>query len=135
MDLHGTWRPATINTSTVGTTTYTFTPTDPCATQQQWMYVRITTRLHRHLHRSDHCVRIVPPPHYHTSNNGINGTWSPATISTAAVGTTTYTFTPTDPCATVATMDIAIRHTGNTNVYTDRTSVSEQYSTCTSCNI
>jgi hypothetical protein len=31
-----------------------------------------------------------------------------ATISTATVGTTTYTFTPTDPCATTATMDITI---------------------------
>ncbi|MBL0342994.1 MAG: hypothetical protein IPP71_20260 [Bacteroidetes bacterium] len=30
-----------------------------------------------------------------TSNNNITGTWSPATISTASQGTTTYTFTPT----------------------------------------
>jgi gliding motility-associated-like protein len=29
-----------------------------------------------------------------TSTNGITGTWSPSTISTAAAGTTTYTFTP-----------------------------------------
>ena len=29
-----------------------------------------------------------------SSNNGITGTWSPATINTATVGTTTYTFTP-----------------------------------------
>ena len=36
------------------------------------------------------------------SNNGINGTWSPATINTAVAGTTTYTFTPTAACATTA---------------------------------
>ena len=44
-----------------------------------------------------------------TSNNGITGTWSPATINTAVAGTTTYTFTPADgQCATTATMDIVI---------------------------
>jgi hypothetical protein len=48
--------------------------------------------------------------HSATSDNGFAGTWSPATISTATVGTTTYTFTPTDPCATVVTMNITIRH-------------------------
>ncbi|HLY70444.1 MAG TPA: T9SS type B sorting domain-containing protein, partial [Puia sp.] len=30
-----------------------------------------------------------------TSTNNIGGSWSPATISTAAIGTTNYTFTPT----------------------------------------
>ena len=29
-----------------------------------------------------------------TSDNGISGTWSPATINTATAGTSTYTFTP-----------------------------------------
>ncbi len=47
-----------------------------------------------------------------TSNNGIAGTWSPDTISTAAVGNSTYTFTPTSTatptCATSATMTISI---------------------------
>ena len=40
----------------------------------------------------------------------ITGTWTPATINTATVGTTTYTFTPTDAsqCATAATMDITV---------------------------
>src|SRR5438876_8526003 len=44
-----------------------------------------------------------------TSTNGINGTWSPATINTTAAGTTTYTFTATaGQCATTATMSIVI---------------------------
>jgi hypothetical protein len=44
------------------------------------------------------------------SNNGINGTWNPATISTAAAGTTTYTFTPdAGQCATAtATVDVTV---------------------------
>src|SRR5205814_8653075 len=44
-----------------------------------------------------------------TSTNRINGTWSPATINTTTVGTTTYTFTATaGQCATTAKMDIVI---------------------------
>ncbi|MGH1388478.1 MAG: lectin-like domain-containing protein, partial [Kordia sp.] len=40
------------------------------------------------------------------SNNGINGTWSPALDNTA---TTLYTFTPdTGECATVQTMTITV---------------------------
>jgi gliding motility-associated-like protein len=44
-----------------------------------------------------------------TSTNGIVGTWSPATISTTASGTTTYTFTPNaGQCALQTTMDVTI---------------------------
>src|SRR6185436_294906 len=44
-----------------------------------------------------------------SSTNGITGTWSPATISTATTGTTTYTFTPAaGQCGSVATMDVVI---------------------------
>src|SRR5260370_28732577 len=54
------------------------------------------------------CQNSTAPALPATSNNGFAGTWSPSTISTATVGTTTYTFTPTDPCATSTTMDIVI---------------------------
>src|SRR5205085_1402081 len=43
-----------------------------------------------------------------TSNNGINGTWSPALNNTA---TTTYTFTATaGQCATTTTLTIAVNN-------------------------
>jgi hypothetical protein len=43
------------------------------------------------------------------SNNNITGTWNPATINTAAAGTTTYTFTPdAGQCARPASIDITI---------------------------
>ena len=49
--------------------------------------------------------------------NGITGTWSPA-VSTAAPGTTTYTFTPdAGQCATTTTLSITVDPTGNTNLY------------------
>jgi hypothetical protein len=44
-----------------------------------------------------------------TSLNGITGSWSPATISTATVGFATYTFTPNaGQCAFGATMSIEV---------------------------
>src|SRR4030095_1257591 len=54
------------------------------------------------------CQNSTAPALPATSNNGFTGTWSPSTISTARFVTTTYTFTPTGPCAVVTTMDIVI---------------------------
>jgi hypothetical protein len=43
------------------------------------------------------------------STNGITGSWSPATISTATAGTTTYNFTPdAGQCATTTSMSISV---------------------------
>src|SRR4029434_1760068 len=170
----GTWSPSTISTATVGTTTYTFTPTDPCATITT-MDIVVTTQItptfsavapicsgatlgalpttsnngitgtwspalnntatttYTFTPAAGQCAttttltitvnpQVTPtftqigplcqnstaPALPATSGNGFAGIWSPSTISTATVGTTTYTFTPTDPCAAVTTMDIVI---------------------------
>ena len=71
-----------------------------------------------------YCTNALPT----TSNNGITGTWTPATINTAVAGTTTYTFTPAaGQCATTATMDIVNHYTGHSNIYAIWSTVSEQY--------
>src|SRR4029453_782469 len=55
------------------------------------------------------CQNSTAPTLPPTSTNGINGTWSPATINTSVAGTTTYTFTPAaGQCAGPATMAIVI---------------------------
>src|SRR5262249_1392194 len=101
----GTWSPATISTAAVGTTTYTFTTTDPCATTTT-MDITIGAQVAPTFTQiGPLCQNSTAPALLTTSNNSFAGTWSPTTISTAAVGTTTYTFTPTDPCATTTTMD------------------------------
>ena len=108
----GTWSPATINTNTVGTTTYTFTPDDPnqCGVVTT-MDITIDDEI---LPTFDQigplCLNSTAPTLPTTSLEGITGTWSPATINTNTVGTTTYTFTPDDPnqCGVVTTMDITI---------------------------
>src|SRR4030095_7443462 len=104
----GTWSPSTISTATVGTTTYTFTPTGPCAAVTTMNIVISAQVIPTFTQIGPLCQNSTAPALPATSNNGFAGTWSPSTISTATVGPTTYTFTPTDPCAAIATMAIVI---------------------------
>jgi len=56
-----------------------------------------------------YCSGVTPGILPTTSNNGITGTWSPATINTTITGPTVYTFTPTAGlCATTATMTVTV---------------------------
>jgi gliding motility-associated-like protein len=108
--LAGTWSPATINTSVVGTTTYTFTPnTGICATTAT-LSVTIDAPITPTFNLiANICLNGTAPTLPTTSNNGLAGTWSPATVNTSVVGTTTYTFTPnTGICATTATVSVTI---------------------------
>src|SRR5206468_8423218 len=92
-NIAGAWSPATINTSTAGTTTYTFTPAaGQCATTTT-MDIVITSQITPAFTAipaicSGAAAATLPT----TSNNGITGSWSPAFNNTA---TTTYTFAPT----------------------------------------
>ena len=110
----GTWNPATIGTTTAGTTTYTFTPDagPVCCCGNNGDRGNKLLIMCQHLRRSDRCARTVPRPTLplsSTNATAITGTWNPATINTATVGTTTYTFTPdAGQCATNATMDIVV---------------------------
>jgi gliding motility-associated-like protein len=108
----GTWSPAAISTATVGTQTYTFTPTaGQCATTTT-MNVTITAPvLPTFTALGPYCQNDTPAalPTSSTNAPAITGTWSPAAISTATVGTQTYTFTPTaGQCATTTTMNVTI---------------------------
>jgi hypothetical protein len=107
----GTWNPATISTAAAGTTTYTFTPdAGQCATATTTVDVTITGAVTPTFDPIGNlCIGATAPVLPALSNNGINGTWNPATISTAAAGTTTYTFTPdAGQCASSASIDITI---------------------------
>ncbi len=104
----GTWNPSTINTSTAGTTTYTFTATDPCATTATINIIITNQIIPTFASIGPLCKGSTAPSLPATSINGYAGSWSPATISTSTLGTTTYTFTTTDPCATTATMTVMI---------------------------
>lgn len=65
-----------------------------------------------------YCVGNPPGTLPSTSNEGITGTWNPASISTATAGTTTCTFTPdAGQCALPVTMDIVVNSTGQTPTF------------------
>ncbi|HMK16691.1 MAG TPA: hypothetical protein VK492_00715, partial [Chitinophagaceae bacterium] len=83
-DIIGTWSPATINTSTAGTTTYTFTPYDGQNYAPVTMNIMITTPITPTFTQIGPLYQNSTPPALPgTSNNGINGTWLPATINTS----------------------------------------------------
>ena len=108
----GTWSPATINTSTAGTATYTFTPTAGQCAVTATMNILVTSSITPTFDQiGPLCLNSVPPslPANSTNAPAITGTWSPATISTNALGTTTYTFTPAaGQCAAPTTMSIVV---------------------------
>src|SRR5690606_15935050 len=87
-------------------TLYTFTPTAGQCANTQTMSVTITPgTLPTFTQIGPFCSgeNFTLPG---TSNNGINGTWSPAINNTA---TTLYTFTPTaGQCANTQTMTVTI---------------------------
>ena len=104
----GTWLPA-VSTATLGTTTYTFTPdAGQCATTTT-LDIFVTTPIVPTFDPiADVCQNDPNPTLEGTSLNGFTGTWLPA-VSTATLGTTTYTFTPdAGQCATTATLDIFV---------------------------
>lgn len=107
----GTWSPATISTVAVGTTVYTFTPTAGQCALSTTMSVTINAAniTPSFTALGPYCVGASPASLPTTSTNSISGTWSPATISTATVGTTVYTFTPNaGQCAVTNTMSILV---------------------------
>jgi gliding motility-associated-like protein len=93
--IKGTWVPSKISTSSLGKTIYNFTPDgDQCALPYS-IEINITNEIIPAFAAiGPFCQGSVAPLLPAKSDNGITGTWSPATISTATFGTTDYTFTP-----------------------------------------
>ncbi|TDD96179.1 T9SS type B sorting domain-containing protein [Flavobacterium cellulosilyticum] len=105
----GTWSPFPVDTATLGTTTYTFTPTPgqcvvatPTTVSIRVDPVQIPT----FSQVAPICSGAALAPLPATSNNSVTGTWSPSLDNTT---TKTYTFTPTaGQCANAATMVITV---------------------------
>lgn len=99
----GTWSPAVNNAAT---TTYTFNPTAGQCASTTTLAVTVntpTTPAFTQVAAVCSGGTITLPT---SSNNSINGTWSPVINNTA---TTTYIFTPTaGQCASTATMTVTV---------------------------
>jgi hypothetical protein len=114
----GTWNPSTVSTTAQGTVVYTFTPTQGLCATTATMSVTVNQNIvPTFTQLGPYCVGATPGALPTTSNNGITGTWNPSTVSTAAQGTTIYTFTPTQSlCATTASMTVLVNPTKVTNL-------------------
>ena len=99
----GTWSPAMDNTTT---TTYTFTPDAGLCATTATMTIEVGSTIPLFTQVPPICPGATLAALPTTSNNGVNGTWSPALDNTQ---TTTYTFTPSSGnCVANATMTIQV---------------------------
>ena len=116
----GTWSPATISSATVGTFTYTFTPDAGQCAVATTLNVTITApSITPTFAAINPICQDLAVPALPASNEGITGTWSPATISSATVGTFTYTFTPdAGQCAVATSLNVTITAPSITPTFT-----------------
>ena len=99
--ISGTWSPFPVDTSTMGTTTYTFVPDPilfPCALKTTSLSISIGP-IEPDFSDFSICSGSTPPNLDTTSPNGITGTWSPSTVNNMNSGS--YLFIPDagQPCA------------------------------------
>ena len=107
--IEGVWSPAFDNSS-VGTTTYTFTPnSNQCAIVQTHSLTVTNNSIAPIFSGIDASICLGGDVVFPTSSdNGIEGVWSPA-FDNSSVGTTTYTFTPnSNQCAIVQTHSLTV---------------------------
>jgi gliding motility-associated-like protein len=102
----GTWSPAIISNTTNGS--YTFTPASGQCSTTQTLNVAITPRVVTNFAAIPaFCSGTVAPILATTSPNGVNGTWSPATINNTTSGS--YIFTPNaTECAISQTLSVIV---------------------------
>lgn len=108
--LSGTWSPATINTSVLGTFTYTFTPSMGSCANNSSLTVNIVDGISPNFNAiGSLCQDGSPPVLPTTSLNGISGTWSPVAVNTSSAGIQNFVFTP-DPgqCAFQTNINIEV---------------------------
>ena len=107
----GTWSPAVISTTAPGTSLYTFTPTAGQCALRVSVNITIVNSLVPTFPTvpTSICQNATAPALPATSNEGVAGTWSPATINTAMTGNSVYTFTPSaSSCAVPVSVNITI---------------------------
>ncbi|RQO32399.1 hypothetical protein DBR32_01990 [Taibaiella sp. KBW10] len=112
-NITGTWSPATVNNTTSGN--YVFTPTPGQCGVSITHHIDVASLITPTFTAIAPICNGSPAPALQlTSNNGIAGTWSPATISNTTSGA--YTFTPTNAasCNASATLNVTVLNTPHT---------------------
>jgi len=107
--INGTWSPAVVDNQNSGT--YTFTPSGAQCANTTTFTVTVTPNISPAFDFGNAltiCAGGGAPALPTASNNGITGTWSPATIDNLNSGT--YTFTPdAGQCAVPATLTVTVK--------------------------
>lgn len=98
--ISGSWNPPTIDTSTLGSNSYVFTPNvGSCVVAATFpKTIEVYTNATPTFTPITPFCAGTPIPSLPNSNEGIPGTWTPPTIS-GSVGTINYQFTPTISCS------------------------------------
>lgn len=104
----GTWSPSVVDTSVVGTFTYTFVPDVDNCFQAFSIDVTIEETITPTFHMIDPFCQNSTNAQLPVPLEGISGTWFPATIDTSSIGVFEYTFTPDGECAEAITVEIEI---------------------------
>jgi len=105
----GVWSPAAIDPDTIGTQVITFTPNaNQCASVRAYNVVISVPTIDPTFNIiTSFCSGTTAPVLPASSNNGITGSWSPATVSNTADGA--YVFTPNPgQCAIPKTINITV---------------------------
>lgn len=116
----GSWKPATVSTSALGITSYTFTPKPGQCASDYTIQIEVSNSIiPRFSFPDSYCLGSLADPLPLVSNNGIIGTWSSATILTNSLGTSAYIFTP-DPgqCGVSLTKNITITKPSSLPLFT-----------------
>jgi len=111
--ISGTWSPTIIYTTTAGNFNYTFSPSAGQCASVTSQNITITNPLTPNFAAiGPFCVNSTPTGLPSQSQEGVTGTWNPATINTSTVGSSNYLFTPNSGfCATNFTATIVIGST------------------------
>lgn len=108
--ISGTWNPSLIDTSSIGTTTYTFSPQlNGCVNIAPFsIQITITDTISPNFDATiSVCMGSNPPTLNSSSPNGISGTWNPTVIDNINSGT--YVFSPNpNQCAVSQTITVNI---------------------------
>ena len=106
--ISGSWNPSTV--SNTASATYTFTPTPGQCAATTTFSVTVNPNITPTFNfgtLANICAGGAVPVLANTSNNGITGTWSPATVDNQ--NSATYTFTPNAAqCATTTTFTVTV---------------------------
>ncbi|MGB6092199.1 MAG: T9SS type B sorting domain-containing protein [Moheibacter sp.] len=104
----GTWVPAQVDTSIVGSQTYVFTPSGDGCVETFPIVIEVEAYIIPTFADVPELCQYSTPPALPQPNEGITGNWQPAVIDTSTPGTFDYTFTPDMECSEPVTIQVVI---------------------------